>query len=424
MKQFTFFFLTFLFSIYLYATECDSLTLTIGTYSETEDLIAAIQAEFGDDYTIGDWTDLEAVSDIDDWISCMNFSEDQTFMLTRNGEYFYNGNRQYYVHYSSDGIPYPNFLVHDQIGDLYLGSWYGLDYNILAKHEIQTFIEFITEFHDLNDNNVPEGWELYVNNAPVSIENGHLLATPTDARGCLMRSGVVPENATKMTFEWDGNLAYASWGMQNQLQLDFNQNEWLYVSIITSEYNFGGMNKVRITYFDGNQQTKVFEESIEKDWSDFHYKVEISGDDLILRSTYISNSNLYYEKTFDIVELIPTYSFEVINKIRFWVYTTTDNNNWLDNISVEINGTTDINSIVNEDLVTLYPNPASHYVFINSFEQITQYEIFDIKGQKTIEKQVLNNGSIDISDLANGIYFLKYVGQNRRIMGTVKFIKN
>ena len=52
-------------------------------------------------------------------------------MLTRDGNYFYSGNRQYFVRYSTDGVG-SNWLIHDQIGDLYLGSWYGLNYNILA----------------------------------------------------------------------------------------------------------------------------------------------------------------------------------------------------------------------------------------------------------------------------------------------------
>ena len=41
MRKFTLFFVSILFSIYVNATECDNLTLTSGTYSETDDLIAA-----------------------------------------------------------------------------------------------------------------------------------------------------------------------------------------------------------------------------------------------------------------------------------------------------------------------------------------------------------------------------------------------
>ncbi len=101
-----------------------------------------IQGEYGIEYTIGDWTDLQAIADIEAWITCLGIPENQTFMLTRNGEYFYYGNRQYMVHYSSDGIPYPNYLVHDQIGPLYLGSWYGLNQQVLALNEGGSIMDF------------------------------------------------------------------------------------------------------------------------------------------------------------------------------------------------------------------------------------------------------------------------------------------
>jgi PKD repeat protein len=114
--------------------ECNELIITNEKYNETENLISKVQDEYGMDYTIADWTDLQAIEDIQSWISCIGIPENQTFMCTRNGDYFYGSSRQYYVHYSSDGNPYPGFLVHDQLGDLYLGSWYGLNMNILAKN--------------------------------------------------------------------------------------------------------------------------------------------------------------------------------------------------------------------------------------------------------------------------------------------------
>ena len=425
MKHFTFTVLTVLISISLNATECDNLALTSETYSETENLIAAIQGEFGNEYTIGDWSDLQAISDIDDWITCMGLAEDQTFMLTRDGEYFYNGNRQYYVQYSSDGVPYPGFLVHDQIGDLYLGSWYGIEMNILAKNGNANLDEFITEFHDLNDNLVPEGWELFVHNPPVDLEGGKLLATPTDARGCLMRSGTVPPNTTKMTFEWDGNLAYTYWGMTNQLQLDFNQNEWFYISIITAKYNFGSDNNhVRIRYHDGNQATDVFNINIPIELNEFHYKVEVWGNNLKLTSTIKSSGELYYEETFDIVSLIPSFSLESINKVRFWAYTTTDNDNWLDNISIELDGTTDISTTESEIPIKLYPNPAMNWLNIDydKKEEMT-FSIYNIQGQEILKFINLSSQTLDISNLKQGIYLVKFSSNDGRVRGIKKFVK-
>ncbi len=120
---------------------CNNFLLTKGQYAETENLNTRIQSEFGENYSIADWADLKAISNINDWISCIGLSEDQTFLLTKNGANFYNVNRHYYVHYSSDGIPYSGFSIHDQIGGLYLGSWYGITMNVLAKKNISSIAE-------------------------------------------------------------------------------------------------------------------------------------------------------------------------------------------------------------------------------------------------------------------------------------------
>jgi len=112
---------------------CENVWMTSGIYPETGDLIYAVQQEFGNDYTIADWSDLRAILNVDAWISCMGLKEDQMFWLTTYGNHYYSGTRHYFVRYSSDGVP-NTFLVHDQVANkLFLGSWYGFNFNILAK---------------------------------------------------------------------------------------------------------------------------------------------------------------------------------------------------------------------------------------------------------------------------------------------------
>jgi len=119
-------------SIYVNAQECDNLKSTTGTYSENDDLVASVQSEFGSGYTVADWTDLEAISDMNAWIACMNLVDDQSFNLLRNGVQVYSGDRQYLMRYCSDGDPGGSFLIHDQIGSyIFLGSWTG-SRNVLA----------------------------------------------------------------------------------------------------------------------------------------------------------------------------------------------------------------------------------------------------------------------------------------------------
>ncbi len=115
---------------------CNNLRQTNSKYPETDDLSQKVTEEFGNNYIVADWLDLLELSDIESWISCMNLTDGDRFMLTRNGEYIYGTNRQYFVAYLPDGTVPGGWLVHDQLADkLFLGSWYGLNSRILAKGE-------------------------------------------------------------------------------------------------------------------------------------------------------------------------------------------------------------------------------------------------------------------------------------------------
>lgn len=61
------------------------------------------------------------------------------------------------------------------------------------------------------------------------------------------------------------------------------------------------------------------------------------------------------------------------------------------------------NIIVKSDLINIYPNPASDYVFVNQeFEMI---ELYDITGKIVLKE--FNNNKINVSDLNTGLYILK-----------------
>ena len=111
------------------------MKLTILKYSETQNLEAMAQKELNRKCQIADWNDLKAIPNIDAWIASQKLTRNQTFFVTRNGQYFYSGKRQYFVHFSPDGKLPSGFLVHDQIGKrLFLGSWYGEKRQILVKY--------------------------------------------------------------------------------------------------------------------------------------------------------------------------------------------------------------------------------------------------------------------------------------------------
>jgi len=64
--------------------------------------------------------------------------------------------------------------------------------------------------------------------------------------------------------------------------------------------------------------------------------------------------------------------------------------------------------IVNNINARVYPNPVSNYLNIECEENIIKLELYDTFGRIVISQEsVLNNTSIDVSSLANGIYILK-----------------
>jgi len=79
--------------------------------------------------------------------------------------------------------------------------------------------------------------------------------------------------------------------------------------------------------------------------------------------------------------------------------------------------------IVNNINARVYPNPVSNYLNIECEESINKLELYDSFGRIVISQEsVLNNTSIDVSSLANGIYILKL--RTAEGMGEYKVVKN
>lgn len=66
----------------------------------------------------------------------------------------------------------------------------------------------------------------------------------------------------------------------------------------------------------------------------------------------------------------------------------------------------------------LYPNPSSDFIKITGLTTIKHYEIYNTLGQEIKKGIVSENKKIDIQNLTNGIYFLKFKRGD-----TLKFIK-
>lgn len=78
------------------------------------------------------------------------------------------------------------------------------------------------------------------------------------------------------------------------------------------------------------------------------------------------------------------------------------------------------NNPVMNALVRIYPNPTSTLLTIDTELVIKEVVVIDITGQ-IIKSVVPKANKIDVSDLSNGIYFIKVVGEEQTII--LKFVK-
>lgn len=72
------------------------------------------------------------------------------------------------------------------------------------------------------------------------------------------------------------------------------------------------------------------------------------------------------------------------------------------------------------ETVTVSPNPAKEVLLINASENIQSYQIIDLQGKVVLE-QAFDKNSINISQLENGVYFIKIFSLDKNIVR--KFVK-
>ncbi|QTE21451.1 T9SS type A sorting domain-containing protein [Polaribacter cellanae] len=79
-----------------------------------------------------------------------------------------------------------------------------------------------------------------------------------------------------------------------------------------------------------------------------------------------------------------------------------------------------VNNFLNDDKISIYPNPVSSIVNIKINAEVKKAIIYNLQGQKIIESI---SDKIDISNFAKGVYMLKVISEKNGI-STKKFIKN
>ncbi|MEM6648348.1 MAG: LamG-like jellyroll fold domain-containing protein, partial [Bacteroidota bacterium] len=114
--------------------------LTSTTHAETEDLDAVVKQQCGAAAQLADWESIKQAVGTDPsaltaFFDAVGLEDGGVALVKRNDARFFSGSRHYYMQRFDSG-PYSGFAVHDRIGRLYLGSWYGLTMPVLGERPV------------------------------------------------------------------------------------------------------------------------------------------------------------------------------------------------------------------------------------------------------------------------------------------------
>lgn len=110
-----------------------------------------------------------------------------------------------------------------------------------------------------------------------------------------------------------------------------------------------------------------------------------------------------------------TLNWDSVDEVKF---AANSNFIFMDNLKVDSDQTLFITEETEKKSISIYPNPSKKVIKITGTISQENYKIFNVRGAKIKSGIISNQQNIDIIDLANGLYFLKFDNGN-----TIKFIK-
>lgn len=122
-------------------------------------------------------------------------------------------------------------------------------------------------------------------------------------------------------------------------------------------------------------------------------------------NTFLLHDNLAITQAFGKVESI------ILCGNGCYAFNTADNN-----VVIIKNGSLGLNTFAPKSLISIYPNPTSDYVKINSEndQKIIQAQIFDLNGRLLSNSDIANQ-MVDFKNLTKGMYILKLIDENNSI---------
>jgi hypothetical protein len=188
------------------------------------------------------------------------------------------------------------------------------------------------EFHDLNDNQVPTGWTQQILWGSGGIQNGRLYARVTDAQANLTRMGTLAAGASGIRIQYDGNVYYSSNGMVNGVGLLAGADTFA----VTDGIRFGVQeNRPMIWKNSPNVPGGlIYSQTFPIAYTDYHYIVEFTEGQIKYKAIRISDGTTLFDISVNDSRL----HLAQVQGVTLSAYATTENDCWVDNISLEVLG--------------------------------------------------------------------------------------
>ena len=207
------------------------------------------------------------------------------------------------------------------------------------------------------------------------------------------------------------------------LQTCFNNSSWTSTDKVTT--NQTSFPSVVYGNVDGSDGCIIVPEAIEYYRPDLRFTLGSGVNSDLLNAYWTPSSSLSATDINDPIAIpfsTTTYEFisdvgGCINVESITVYVSNDTS--------ECDIISGINSLTTNYDFSLMPNPAKENLYVHFEEKVTtrlHYEVHDISGKPLLSSVLKIDGSIDISNLESGIYFLKLLKSGKHY-GIKKFIK-
>lgn len=242
--------------------------------------------------------------------------------------------------------------------------------------------------------------------------------------------------------EWDGSqwvntgrstLTYAGNNLTQSISEYWDDIQETYVYLDRQLYTYNSDNqiiKLIVEIWNGTSWEEeikteyIFDGNGNRTSETENYQGSITKNEYNYDTSVLLNNNFHpFKEEFSFLFA----GFPIVNKItsltRLSYNSSTSSFDILDRITYNYDNQIKPNTLSSqnfevENKISIYPNPSSDFISINGLQKNENIKIYSVLGQIVKTINVVQNQKIDIKNLKDGIYFLKFNNGN-----TIKFMK-